>query len=170
MEGEPNGFELMEPASPEALVPDHALWPWPAIAIATLLLLVVAWRLFAGKRKPARASLHALREAAFHKAQTALENTGPGTCREAAVITSLILREYLSAAANDPALFETHEEFVSRRDSLQALTPEARNAAEAGFTRLASLKYAPGIPEADPSRIIADARALLETLHRGFAT
>lgn len=85
------------------------------------------------------------------------------------MVSSLILRKYLSAAANDPALFETHEEFISRHDSLQALKPEARAAAEAGFTRLASLKYAPEIQEDAPAQVIADSRALLETLHQGFA-
>jgi len=41
------------------------------------------------------------------------------------VLASLILREYLSSAAGDPALFETHEEFISRHDALQSLTPDA---------------------------------------------
>ena len=65
-------------------------------------------------------------------------------------------------------MFETHEEFISRHDSLQALTAEARAAAEAAFTRLASLKYAEEIPDDDPAEVIADARKLLETLHQGF--
>jgi hypothetical protein len=66
-------------------------------------------------------------------------------------------------------LFETHEEFVSRHDALLALTPEARAATETGFTRLAALKYAPEIPDAVPAEVVAESRALLETLHHGFA-
>ena len=168
MEEASNTFELMEPAPPGALVPDHGLWPWLAAAAATVILLVAAW-MFLRKRKPAGADLPSLRKAAYNEAKSALEKTSPATCRETAVVSSLILRKYLSAAANDPALFETHEEFISRQDSLQALKPEARAAAEAGFSRLASLKYAPEIPEEAPDQVIAESRALLETLHQGFA-
>jgi hypothetical protein len=169
MDGDPTQLELMEPASPEALVPTYELWPWlTAAAIVLILILILLWLLLK-KRKPASTNLLALRYAAFNEAKTALENITPTNCRETAVLTSLILRKYLSTAANDPALFETHEEFISRQDSLQALTPETRSAVETGFTRLASLKYAPEIPSADPADVIADARKLLETLHQGFS-
>lgn len=171
MDGDPPKLELMEPASPEALVPTYELWPGltaAAIAVILLLLLLLLWLLLK-KRKPASTNLLALRKAAFNEARSDLENITPTSSRETAVLTSLILRKYLSTAANDPALFETHEEFISRHDSLQALTPETRSAVESGFTRLASLKYAPEIPAADPADVIADARKLLETLHQGFA-
>jgi hypothetical protein len=168
MDGHTPKLELMEPASPEALIPSYELWPWlTAAAVLFALLLILLWLLLK-KRKPAAINLMALRKAAFDDAKAALENITPTTCRETAVITSLILRKYLSTAANDPALFETHEEFISRHDSLQALTAEARAAAEAAFTRLASLKYAEEIPDDDPAEVIADARKLLETLHQGF--
>jgi hypothetical protein len=88
--------------------------------------------------------------------------------REAAVQCSLILRHYLSVAANDPALFETHEEFISRHDSLKALTELARAACEAGFARLASLKYSAGFPDINPPEVVTESQALLETLHHGF--
>lgn len=169
MNGKPNGLELLEPASPEALVPDYGLWPWLAAAALVILLGLALW-MFLRKRKPADANLAAIRKAALAEAQNALDKLSPSTCRETAVMTSLILRKYLAAAADDPALFETHEEFISRHDSLQALTPAARAAAEDGFTRLAALKYAPQVPAAEPRQIVADSRGLLETLHRGFAT
>ena len=168
MNGKTEGLELLEPASPEALVPDYGLWPWLAAALLVILLGIALW-LFLRKRKPAGADLTAKRKAALAEARNALENLAPGTCREAAVMSSLILRKYLSAAAGDPALFETHEEFISRRDSLHALTPAARAAAEEGFTRLAALKYAPQIPDAEPRQVVADSRGLLTTLDRGFA-
>jgi hypothetical protein len=89
--------------------------------------------------------------------------------RNAAVLASLILRKYLSIAAGDPALYETHEEFVARHDALSALAAEARAATAEGFGRLAALKYAPEIPAAAEEEVIAQARTLLETLHHGFA-
>jgi hypothetical protein len=168
MDGQTTGFELIEPASPEALVPTHELSLWlVAAAVLTLLLLVIV--LISRNRKPTTANLMAKRMAAFSAAKSALESITAATCRDAALRSSLILRNYLAVAANDPALFETHEEFIARHDSLQALTPSARAAAEAGFTRLASLKYAPEIPDADPSDVVAESLSLLETLHQGFA-
>lgn len=162
------GFELMEPASPEALVPDSGLWQW-FIAAALIILLVLVLIILLRRKKPSTVDLATLRKAAFTEAMTALAETHTADSRDAAVRSSLILRKYLSTAAGDPALFETHEEFVSRHDSLQALTVEARAATEAGFTRLAALKYAPGTPDAAPEGVVAESRALLETLHHGFA-
>ncbi len=158
----------MEPASPEALVPGYGLWPW-FVAAGMLALLVIVLLIVFRKRRQAPASLLLQRIAAFSEASAALAEAGRTSARETAVLTSLILRKYLSVAANDPALFETHEEFISRHDSLQALTPDARAAAESGFTRLAALKYAPEAPAEEPAQVITDSRALLETLHRGFA-
>lgn len=168
MEADSQGLELLEPASPGALLPDYGLWPWVAAA-AIAVLLVIAVRVFLKNRKPAAANRLAIRNAAFAEAAAALAHPATADVRDAAVQCSLILRKYLAAAAGDPALFETHEEFVARHDALEALTPAARAATETGFTRLAALKYAPEIPAAVPAEIIADARVLLETLHHGFA-
>jgi hypothetical protein len=169
MDGKTTSLELLEPASPEALVPRFGLWPW-LLAAAILVIAAVALVIYLKKRRPAAAAdIVSMRKAALAEAVAVLSGPAPETTREAAVTSSLVLRKYLAAAAGDPALFETHEEFVSRRDSLQTLTPAARAAAEEGFTRLAALKYAPEIPEAAPAQVIAESRALLETLHHGFA-
>jgi hypothetical protein len=161
------GFRLMEPASPESLVPDYGLWPW---FVAGAVLLVICFAILIIVRKRVAASdPQAARNAAFAEAAEALKNAAPDSARNAAIQSSLILRKYLAQAASDPALYETHEEFVARHDSLQALAAEARSAAETGFTKLASFKYAPEIPDADPAGVVAESRALLETLHHGFA-
>lgn len=159
----------MEPASPEALLPDHGLWQWPAAIIALLLLLLVVAFLVWKLRKPRPESRFALREAAFRDALAAMDSVDCEHARAAAVQTSLILRKYLASAAQDPALFETHEEFLSREDALQALHPDARAAAAAGFGRLATRKYAPDEPEETAAAIVAESRELLQTLHSGFA-
>jgi hypothetical protein len=161
------GFRLMEPASPESLVPDYGLWPW-FVAGGILLAVVFAFWMILKKRATA-IDPQAARKAAFAEALEALNTSNPDSARNAAIQSSLILRKYLAQAASDPALYETHEEFVSRRDSLQALAAEARSAAETGFTKLASLKYAPEIPDADPAGVVSESKALLETLHHGFA-
>lgn len=168
MDEKTTGIEWMEPASPEALLPDSGLWPWLAAAVIAVLVVSVVM-IVLRKKKPAATSLRVLRNAAFAEAIAALAKTTTTDVRDAAVQSSLILRNYLSTAAGDPALFETHEEFVARHDALSALTTAARSAADAGFGRLAALKYAPGIPAATPAEVIAESRTLLETLHHGFA-
>ncbi len=160
-------FELLEPSTPEALVPDTWLESW-MIAVAIVLVLVVLAYLICKKKRSAPSDPLAIRQAAHAEAVATLENITAGTARDAAIQSSLILRKYLSAAAGDPALFETHEETISRHDALKDFSEEARAAAGRGFARLASLKYAAEIPDAAASEVAAGSRALLETLHHGF--
>lgn len=160
-------FELMEPPSPEALVPDSWMEPW-MIAVAVLLVALLALLLLR-KKKPAPFDPLAIRRAAYTEAAAALATIGAAVpAREAAVQGSLILRKYLSVAAADPALFETHEETLSRHDALNGFSEAARQAAERGFSRLAALKYAQQLPDVATVNVTADSRALLETLHHGF--
>ena len=163
-------LELMEPASPEALLPDHGLWQWPAAITALLLLIAVIAFLIWKLSRPRPETRYALREAAYRDALAAIDSIDCEQARAAAVQASLILRKYLATAAADPALFETHEEFLSREDALQALFPDTRTAAAAGFSRLASCKYAPDDPNETASAIVAESRELLQTLHSGFAS
>jgi len=162
-------FELQEPAAPEQLLPQDVTTPlWLALgllAAVALVYLLVRWL-----RRPHAGTSESVRELAFREALHALDQLAAPTARGAAVQTSLILRTYLSLAAHDPALFETHEEFIARSDSLKVLTEPAQAACRDGFARLAALKYAPELPESDPATVTAGARGLLETLHRGFAT
>jgi hypothetical protein len=160
-------LQFAAPPSPEALLPAYGLWPWWVAGGMLLLLAIVA--IIRTRRKKTVYDPVAARNAAFQEALAAMKEASAENPREAAVKTSLILRRYLSTAASDPALFETHEEFISRHDALQALTPDARHATESGFSRLAALKYAPETPEADPKTVIAESTSLLQTIHIGFA-
>lgn len=164
----PHSFELMEPKHPEALVPASQMepWVWP-VALGLVLILLAVWFIFF-RKSGAGQDLHALRKQAYQTAASAFESLHPSYARDAAVQCSLILRRFLSIAAADPALFETHEEFVSRQDSLDRLTPEARVACASGFTRLASLKYAADVPQETSQEVIAFSKDLLETLNQGF--
>ncbi|MEI7909162.1 MAG: hypothetical protein WCK77_05960 [Verrucomicrobiota bacterium] len=160
-------FELKEPAAPEALLPpDYTQAGWLAAALVALVLLA-AWLIHRLRRRPANTPL-SRRNLAYKEATGALGRVAAANARAAAVQTSLILRKYLSLAAEDPALFETHEEFIARNDALQSLTETARAACAAGFARLAACKYAPAIPDLTPAAVVGDARELLETLHHGF--
>ena len=160
-------FELQEPPSPEALVPDSPVEPWMIIVPILLALCVMAIFLLKKKKQPALDPL-ALRQRAFDEAAAALGQIGYVTGRDAAIQSSLIVRKYLSTAAGDPALFETHEETISRHEALKDFSPEAREAAGRGFARLAALKYAAVPPDVEAINVTAESRDLLETLHRGF--
>jgi len=160
-------LQLQEPLSPESLVPAVDLtWLW--IGLAAFALIVVLAILLRKKRGAAPPDPKAARLAAYRNALKAFENLQAPTAREAAVQSSLILRRFLADAAGDPSLFETHEEFISRQNALNALSPEARDACAQGFNQLARLKYAPRVQAEDPVTVVADSRQLLETLNKGF--
>ena len=161
-------LELMEPVSPEALVPSIGLWPWFVGGAALVLLAIALVFLVIALRKHA-IDPKAARQAAYQDAIGGLDPNTATDPRDAAIRSSLVLRRYLSVAAADPALFETHEEFISRHDALSALKPEVRDTTSQGFTKLAAMKYGPDSPAADPREIMREARQLLDTLHRGFA-
>jgi hypothetical protein len=163
-------LELRDAVLPDRLLPGHDLAWWWLVAVVFLLItaLLVLMLVFRAKAKPPHPS--ELREAAFHDALAALTASSPADARAAAVTASLAVRKYLSIAAADPALFETHEEFLTRHDALMPLKPEARDAAESGFAKLASMKYAPHPTDASAAKVMAESRTLLETLHHGFTT
>jgi hypothetical protein len=169
MNKKPAGLELQHAPSPEALLPDHGLWPWWAAAVLSALVIAVMLFLVFRKRKNATEDPRKVRDDAFRDALAALSSVRTDDPRDAAVQSSLVLRKYLSAAADDPALYETHEEFIARRDALQVLSENARAAAESGFGRLAALKYGPEIPGTPAADVVAESRGLLKTLHHGFS-
>lgn len=169
MDGKNHSFQLMEPDTPETLMPDAGISLWWAVAGGSVLLgIIILWIVL--KRRSVANHPLTLRNAAHAEAASSLSNLTVADVRGAAIQCSLILRRYLSVATGDPALFETHEEFISRNDALQNLSASARSSAESGFIRLAGLKYAPDLPPAEVVDIITESRALLETLHHGFTT
>ncbi|MEI7956200.1 MAG: hypothetical protein WCJ66_13615 [Verrucomicrobiota bacterium] len=161
-------FELKEPAALEGLLPrDDSQAGWLAAALLALLVLGI-WFIPWLRRLRGKRTAGTRRDLAYYDASAALQQITAADARAAAVQSSLILRRYLSLAAEDPALFETHEEFVARNDALLALSESARAACADGFTRLAACKYAAEVSALEPAAVVGDARGLLETLHRGF--
>lgn len=164
-------FELREPASPAPLLPSDPLPTW-LIVLAVIALVVAAAAVWIAVRHRRRAAAKpgAVRNQAYREALAAFETVTTNLPRAAAVQVSLILRRYLAVAAGDPSLFETHEEFVSRADSLRDLTDEVRRACQDGFSRLAAIKYAPAEESTatTAAEVAAGAKNLLETLHHGF--
>lgn len=72
------------------------------------------------------------------------------TMRECCQGLSLILRRYLSGSTQDPALYETQEEFRQRMDALTCIPAECQFRTRKHLDTLAEYKYAgeqPGTPQ-----------------------
>lgn len=61
--------------------------------------------------------------------------------RECSIRLSLIIREFLAGQAQDTSLYETHEEFTQRIDSLTTLPASCRLETQALLNTLAEYKY-----------------------------
>lgn len=76
---------------------------------------------------------------------------------------SLIIRRYLAIAFNEPALFETNEEFTLRESALTQLHPDSRQPITQHLTTLSTLKYAP-TGTANTDQLITDAENILANI------
>lgn len=161
-------YPLLEPVSPETLVPHSWVEPWMIITaiVAFALLAGLVW--FLTRKKVDQPDPRLAREAARAEAAAALDKIGGVPAREAAVVSSLVLRKYLVTVTGDPALFETHEETISRHEALKDFSEDARGSATIGFTRLAAIKYSPEDPDMETSQVIAGSHNLLQILHTGL--
>jgi hypothetical protein len=82
------------------------------------------------------------------------------------ITVSLVLRKYLAKVMAEPALYETHEEFIGRHDAIKGFNEELKVAISEYFSKLASLKYGPdeGIVS-DVELLKRGAANLLERIH-----
>lgn len=167
MNRQPGNFELLEPSLPEALVPDSWVEPW-MIALVLLFVVMSLAVLILKKKKARPADPRSIEGAAHAEAFAALQKIETPHPRDVAVHASLILRNYLSVCARDPALFETHEETISRHEALKDFSEDARQAAGHGLARLAALKYASGTGDISKDAVVTESLQLLKNLHHGF--
>lgn len=164
MEENENSFELVEPRDAIDLVPgwEPQAWWYFAGAGAVLALVVLVLLLMRRKTSP---DPHREKREAYNEAKAEFGQAAGAEPRAEALRVSAILRRYLARSMGEPALFETHEEFVSRHEALKGLPDEIRDEVGAFFAKLAELKYAPALPEGDGTAIHAGGLALLERIH-----
>jgi hypothetical protein len=170
MEEKPSSFQLRPPPPPDPLLPPAPFEFSPIQILACglgMMLLVIAIVLFLSRSKKKAVSASA-RKVAYREALRTLNEAHPAGAREAATVSSLALRRFLAIAAGDPALYETHEEFVARRDSLAHLSESVRSSTVQRFDELAALKYGSQSEDHDPVQVIDSSRKLLETLNQAF--
>lgn len=94
----------------------------------------------------------------------ALEQDAP-PLRECSLRVSMILRTYLAGQTHDPALYETHEEFSRRMDSLATVPAACREQTRELLESLAEYKYAGGEKQ-DPLQVNAMVTQARDLLHR----
>lgn len=159
---DPDFYQLRDPLPADPFLPGPELpwWLWVLAALAavtfvTLLLLLI--------RKPRRQAGIDV-SAARRQALAALDAIDPsGGASEVATGISLAFRRLLADILGDPALFETHEEFLAREATLDGLPNDQRRQTRDLFATLARLKYGPDT-EADTSSLFTESRNLLQNL------
>lgn len=135
---------------------------WACAILLPLAALAARWLYRRNKRKAAP-GITPLQEAL--NALTELNAQLP-PMRECALRLSMILRSYLAGQAQDPALYETHEEFSQRMDSLANVPMSCQLETRDLLEHLAEFKYA-GAAEHDTTRahtLIEQARELVNRI------
>lgn len=133
---------LDDAADPSVYLVEPMLSPLQIILIVVACIIILLVTSLLILRKP-KATLipESPAETALRKLN-ALKNSII-TLREASIETSLYLREFLTGKANDPALFETQQEFNLRDSSLDSIPAQFRDDTRELLDKLARLKYAP---------------------------
>lgn len=164
MEEKENAFELVESRDALNLVPTWELQAWWFLA-AGAALLVLGLLLFLLRRKKVSIDPHKQKREAYIAAKAELEAIGDNGTRETATAISLSLRNYLARSMDEPALYETHEEFIGRHEGLKDLPEDVRSETGDFFGKLAALKYAPEDMPVDGG-IRGKGLEMLERIHK----
>lgn len=143
--------------------PDYVLWGSLAAGLSALIAAVL---FFLRRRGHSRELLPPVpspaEQAVVHLRALAEELPPLGRC---GVRISLILRDFLAGETQDPALFETHEEFTRRLDSLSGVPERCRVSTHRLLDELASLKYAQQTDSPTQARrLIDEALALVSAI------
>lgn len=151
-----DAIPTLEPELPAA---DFVTWELMAeYALATLAVLAVlalfVWRTLHSRRLRRLAVPVSPLESALAALAQLEEELPP--LRPCALRLSLLVRTYLAGCSQDPALYETQEEFSQRMDSLAGVPADLRPELRELLDELAGYKYA-----AEQQTDGADAHALL---------
>lgn len=112
-----------------------------------LIILLIAGYAYLRHRKKAPIIAEESPEETALNSLASLRKTPPDV-REYSLQLSMILRRYLTGATQDPALFETHEEFSNRLNALSSIPTSCQYPTRVLLEKLAEIKYA-GIANAD---------------------
>lgn len=165
MEEYEKNLKLAESRDAIELVPTWEPQLWWFFAGAVIVILVVLLILLL-RKKPKLEVLQVKREA-YEEAKAAFGAGESEDARENAIQVSMILRRYLAKSMNEPALFETHEEFVARHNGLKDLPEDIRSEVGSFFSKLAAIKYLPDdMASLNSQGTHAEGAAILEGIYR----
>jgi hypothetical protein len=158
-------FELAESHEAMDLVPTWELeWWWIALP-AFFLVIIVLLAIVIFKNTRVHNTINLKRES-FQQALAELAQLDESLGKENVIMVSLVLRKYLAKIMKDPALYETHEEFIGRHDAIKNLNEELKLAISDYFSKLAALKYGPDEGAvSDVESLKRGAVKLLERIH-----
>lgn len=169
MDSSKEDLRFVEPSSTEGLMPTQLAWEvWALVGGGTLVILLLLWIVLRRKALNPAAGEDPNRKA-HSEAVAALALCPDDERTPAATECSLIVRRYLAALTGDPALFETHEEWVSRHDAVKSLNEDLRIRTHELFSQLATWKYAHADQGDEPSVVIDRSRQLIEAINREVA-
>ena len=137
---------------------------WSLVGIGVIILAAIGFFIYQRLRKKPRYVLSP--ELIALQNLQELEEASPDL-RTTSLELSMILRRYLAGTAQDPALYETHEEFSRRFNSLSGISAEYRLSTKKLLEKLAAYKYA-GVQENAPQvvqALIGETKQTILNLH-----
>ncbi len=160
-------IRFVETSATDNLMPTPISWEtWGIIGLALLGVMLLIWFLWRRSRRNTTPTPENLIKKAHDEALAALAVCPTAERTPAATECSLILRRYLVAVTGDPALFETHDEWIARHDSMESFDEELKQQAQTLFANLAEWKYSPADHGDEPAAMIDRSRHLLEAFNR----
>ena len=167
MEPSEEDIRFVETSPTEGLMPTPIIWEYWAIGgFVLLVLLLAAWFMIRAFFKPKLSSPEDLKKKAHRDALAALSACPKQELIPAATECSLVLRRYLAAVTSDPALYETHDEWIARHDALETFEAQLKQQIHHLFEQLARWKYAPSDEGDEPAQVISRSRDLLESINQ----
>jgi hypothetical protein len=148
--------ELHDIIDPAPLLPGMHV-PWYAWLILAFVIVAAIGLLiyFLTRPKPAApGSVASIYEESRKHLELLLGTIDKQPLSQVATEASFSVRRYLAACLSEPALYETHEEFLLRDDALDRLPTGTRDKLNPLLEKLATLKYSPSHTDPENAEII----------------
>jgi hypothetical protein len=158
-------FELAESHDAMDLVPNWEL-EWWHIVLSSSVLILVFFLGYLFLRKSKIQNPNQVKILAYQEALAEFGKLHVSIGKENVIIVSLVLRRYLAKVMNEPALYETHEEFIGRHDAIKDFSEDLKLEITNYFSKLAAIKYGPDeVVVADVDTLKQGAIKFLERIH-----
>ncbi len=133
----------LEPAiSAESFLSSNMLWIWIVGAVLLLLLILLAVYFWLRTRHHPTIDAPKPELIALLRLDALAQSEPWANSAALSIELSLILREYITGETDDPALYETHQEFHQRLDALTRIPKNCQEATYQLLDDLAKKKYA----------------------------